>query len=133
MHVKCKSIVTIMWNILQELNFTSIKVLEQYLWCPTDYHQDNWLKFLSLAEFVYNNIIHSSTQQTLLYTNHDLHPKFDIQGVNKIMNPTTKDWVVCLANVCVATLALGSRPRQRGCKGAGQREAQESHQGLPGV
>jgi hypothetical protein len=33
----------------------------------------------------------------------------------------------------VATLALGSRPRQRGCKGAGQREAQESHQGLPGV
>jgi hypothetical protein len=33
----------------------------------------------------------------------------------------------------VATLALGSRPRQRGCKGVGQREAQESHQGLPGV
>ncbi len=33
----------------------------------------------------------------------------------------------------VATLALGSRPRQRGCKGAGQREARESHQGLPGV
>jgi hypothetical protein len=33
----------------------------------------------------------------------------------------------------VATLVLGSRPRQRGCKGAGQREARESHQGLPGV
>jgi hypothetical protein len=26
-------------------------------------------------------------------------------------------------NFYVATLALGSRPRQRGCKGAGQREA----------
>jgi len=36
-------------------------------------------------------------------------------------------------NFNVATLALGSRPRQRGCKGAGQREAQESHQRLPGV
>jgi hypothetical protein len=35
-------------------------------------------------------------------------------------------------SICVATLALGSRPRQRGCKGAGQREARESHQGLPG-
>jgi hypothetical protein len=34
---------------------------------------------------------------------------------------------------CVATLALGSRPRQRGCKGAGQEEARESHQRLPGV
>ncbi len=33
----------------------------------------------------------------------------------------------------VATLALGSRPRQRGCKGAGQKEARESHQGLSGV
>ncbi len=33
----------------------------------------------------------------------------------------------------VATLALGSRPRQRGCKGAGQEEARESHQRLPGV
>jgi len=35
--------------------------------------------------------------------------------------------------VAVATLALGSRPRQRGCKGAGQGEARESHQRLPGV
>jgi hypothetical protein len=33
----------------------------------------------------------------------------------------------------VATLALGLRPKQRGCKGAGQREARESHQGLPRV
>ncbi len=35
--------------------------------------------------------------------------------------------------LAVATLALGSRPRQRGCKGAGQEEARESHQRLPGV
>jgi hypothetical protein len=33
----------------------------------------------------------------------------------------------------VATLALGSRARQKGCKGAGQKEARESHQRLPGV
>ncbi len=33
----------------------------------------------------------------------------------------------------VVTLALGSRPRQRGCKSAGQEEAQESHSILPGV
>jgi hypothetical protein len=35
--------------------------------------------------------------------------------------------------LAVATLALGSRPRQRGCKGVGQEEARESHQRLPGV
>jgi hypothetical protein len=33
----------------------------------------------------------------------------------------------------VATLVLGSRPRQRGCKGAGQEEARESHHILMGV
>jgi hypothetical protein len=38
-----------------------------------------------------------------------------------------------LWEIFVATLALGSRPRQRGYKGAGQREARESHQGLLGV
>ncbi len=36
-------------------------------------------------------------------------------------------------NKSVATLALGSRLRQRGCKGAGQEEARESHHRLPGV
>jgi len=33
----------------------------------------------------------------------------------------------------VATLALGLRPRQKGCKGAGQEEAKESHHILSGV
>jgi hypothetical protein len=33
----------------------------------------------------------------------------------------------------VATLALGSRPRQRGCKGVGQEKARESHHILPGM
>jgi hypothetical protein len=28
MHMKCKSIITVMWNILQELNFTSPKTLK---------------------------------------------------------------------------------------------------------
>jgi len=40
-------------------------------------------------------------------------------------------WVFVIS--LVATLALGSRPRQRGCKGAGQKEAWESHHILLGV
>jgi hypothetical protein len=35
--------------------------------------------------------MHSTTQQTPLFANHGLHPKFDIQGVNNVMNPVTKD------------------------------------------
>jgi hypothetical protein len=36
-------------------------------------------------------------QQTPFFANHGLHPKFDIQGVNNVVNLTTKDqiaWVV---------------------------------------
>jgi hypothetical protein len=33
------------------------QVLEQYLHCTINYHQDNWTELLLLAEFTYNNII----------------------------------------------------------------------------
>jgi len=56
------------------------------------------------------------------------------------MSTTIKIWQKCNHSICdymrfviVATLVLGSRPRQRGCKGAGQEEARESHHRLPGV
>jgi hypothetical protein len=55
--------------------------------------------------------------------------------INEILNTSViMLWINITPPDCnVATLALGSRPRQRGCKGAGQREARESHQGLSGV
>jgi len=38
--------------------------LEQYLQIFVRERQDDWYTLLSLAEFSYNNHIHSSTQQT---------------------------------------------------------------------
>jgi hypothetical protein len=52
-----------------------------------------------MAEFAYDNIVHSSTHQTLFFTNHGLHPKFDIQGVHKIMNPIIEDRAMWLVDV----------------------------------
>jgi hypothetical protein len=52
-----------------------------------------------MANFAYNNIMYSSTQQTHLFANNDLHLKFDIQGVHKVMKPIVKDRSVWLANV----------------------------------
>ncbi|XP_054826969.1 uncharacterized protein LOC129324030 [Eublepharis macularius] len=40
--------------------------LEQYLRCYTNHQQDDWLALLPLAEFAYNNAVHSSTQQTVV-------------------------------------------------------------------
>jgi hypothetical protein len=38
--------------------------LEQYLRLFTSERQDDWIDLLAMAEFQYNNHIHSSTQQT---------------------------------------------------------------------
>jgi hypothetical protein len=54
-----------------------------------------------MVEFAYNNTIHSSTQQSFSYAKHGLHPKFDIQGVHKVMNLLVKDWTMWLADVWV--------------------------------
>ncbi len=61
----------------------------------------HWLEILAMVEFAYNNIMHSSTQQTFLFANHGLHPKFDIQGVHKIVNPMVKDQTMWLVDVWI--------------------------------
>ncbi len=45
--------------------------------------------------------MHLSTQQTHFFTNHGLHPKFDIQGVHKVVNLITKDRTIWFVDVQV--------------------------------
>src|SRR5882672_149473 len=40
------------------------QILEQYLQIYINYQQDNWVDFLPLAEFAYNNTSHSATMVT---------------------------------------------------------------------
>jgi hypothetical protein len=54
------------------------QILEQYLHCTTNYRQNSWSDLLSVVEFTYNNIVHFLTQQTPLFANHSLHPRFNI-------------------------------------------------------
>jgi len=48
--------------------------LEQYLRIFCNYRQNNWSEFLPMAEFAYNNHIHSSTQQSPFFTARGYHP-----------------------------------------------------------
>jgi hypothetical protein len=52
--------------------------LEQYLRCFLNYQQDNWSQLLPLAEFAYNNTVHSSTNQTPFFALYGYHPRFSI-------------------------------------------------------
>jgi hypothetical protein len=44
-------------------------------------------------------MMHSTMQQTPLFTNHDLHHRFYIHDVNNVMNSSTKDWATWLTNI----------------------------------
>jgi hypothetical protein len=52
--------------------------LEQYLRCFSNYQQDDWSELLPMAEFCYNNTVHSSTNQTPFFALHGYHPRFSI-------------------------------------------------------
>jgi len=43
--------------------------------------------------------MHSSTWQTLFFANHGLHPKFDIQGMHKVVNLIVEDQTMWLIDV----------------------------------
>jgi hypothetical protein len=48
--------------------------MEQYLRSYINYRQDDWVKWLPLAEFAYNNSVHSSTGVTPFFALMGLHP-----------------------------------------------------------
>jgi transposase InsO family protein len=52
------------------------QTLEHYLRCYANYRQDDWVKYLPMAEFTYNNLEHSSTGMTPFYVLYGYHPEF---------------------------------------------------------
>ncbi len=42
------------------------------------YRQDDWTKWLGLAEFAYNNYVHASTRVSPFYATFGRHPHFDV-------------------------------------------------------
>jgi hypothetical protein len=53
--------------------------LEQYLRLFTSKRQDSWVDLLAMAEFQYNNHIHSSTQQTPFLLDSSQHPRMGFE------------------------------------------------------
>lgn len=55
----------------------TIQTLEQYLRCFINYQQDDWCALLSLAEFAYNNSVHTSTGFSPFYALTGYHPRWN--------------------------------------------------------
>ena len=75
------------------------QVLEQYLRCSINYHQDNWVELLPLTEFVYNNTIQDSTKQTPFFVNYGHHPRFDQFQLSTSKNPAAQDLATRLLEI----------------------------------
>lgn len=51
--------------------------LEQYLRCYVSYSQDDWVNYLPIAEFSYNNTMSTSTKTSPFFANHGFHPRME--------------------------------------------------------
>ena len=54
--------------------------IEEYLRIFINHRQDDWSSWLALAEFTYNNRVHSATKQTPFFLNYGQHPWTGTEG-----------------------------------------------------
>src|SRR5258705_4161815 len=67
------------------------QMLETYLRAYCSYQQDDWVDYLPLAEFTFNNLENSSTRQTPFYANFAYHPAFEPVLTEHSTVPTATD------------------------------------------
>jgi hypothetical protein len=78
------------------------QTLEQYLRCFINYQQDDWIDFLHMAEFAYNNSIHSSTGYTPFFANTGCHPRWMmLENIEVSNNPTIEGHLEQLKDIQV--------------------------------
>jgi hypothetical protein len=65
--------------------------LEQYLRGHVFYLQNNWMRWLLLAEFAINNTLNESLKITPFFANYGYHPRFGFEPVISRNRPAAKN------------------------------------------
>jgi hypothetical protein len=65
--------------------------LEQYLRGQVSYLQDDWARWLPLAEFAVNNANNESTHTTPFFANYGFHPRLGFEPVEPSRQPAARD------------------------------------------
>ena len=73
--------------------------VEQYLQNFCLYQQHDWVNWIGLAEFQYNNLIHDTTHTIPFYANYHFHPAFSITPIQKTATPTASDFLTNLTTI----------------------------------
>jgi hypothetical protein len=50
------------------------QIIKQYLRHYVNYQQDDWVAYLLMAQFAYNNAVHSTTGETPFFANYRYNP-----------------------------------------------------------
>jgi hypothetical protein len=61
-------------------------IMEQYLWAYVNYQQDDWARFLPMAEFAANNHISETTGISPFFANYELNTKIDFEPDLRVDN-----------------------------------------------
>lgn len=67
------------------------QTLETYLRAYCSYQQDDWVDYLPVAEFAFNNAENSSTKQTPFFANFAFHPTFEPRLTERSTVPAAHD------------------------------------------
>ena len=67
------------------------KSLEVFLKHFVNYHQDDWARHLTLAEFCFNNHVNSLTEITPFFASFEHHPRLDFWPESEIKPPELSD------------------------------------------
>ncbi len=73
--------------------------VEQYLHNFCSYQQDDWVDWLGIAEFHYNNLIHDSTCVSPFYANYGFNPSFSFPHLHQSLTPATSDFLSHLSTI----------------------------------
>src|SRR3954468_15477039 len=66
--------------------------IKRYLHIYINHHQTNWVVWLSITEFFYNDKIHSLTKQLPFFMNHGQHPRKGVNTSKFIKNDSAEDF-----------------------------------------
>ncbi len=73
--------------------------IEQYLRNYCSYQQDDWVKWLGVAEFHYNNLIHESTHISPFYANYGFNLSFSFPHLQQSLTPASSDLLSHLSTI----------------------------------
>jgi hypothetical protein len=90
--------------------------LKQYLRNYCNYRQDDWAKYLPMAEFAHNNAANSTTKQSPFLANYGYHPKTFLTRVATSNTPEADklvDRIVKLQDELKAAMKMGEEETKR--------------------